>query len=212
MATAQEIANFLEPAIAKAKIIMFDEQKEDSLVDALVSQLARMALSQIEAWIQRPLVLSEEVLVDKYPIPKKTGGVVPLRAVPVVEVQKVEYQISDPAGSFEELIQGSDWKLVGSDLFVPGLSSIAVPMDDEDLFLRVTYRGGYATAEDNPIILTALIQQINGLYNTRQYLGYSYAGGSKAVKVDIDTESGLFRQVMFALEGEVYMGDGGPWI
>lgn len=211
MPTQQEISTFLAPAIEGAKTLLFDQQVADQQIDGLLSVLSSIALSQLEAWLQRPLVLSANALVDRYPIPKKVGGPIELRAVPVAQVTKVEYELADPAGTFEELSQGQDWKLEGSMLYVPGLSSIRVPMWDESPCLRVTYRGGYSLSSNNPVIHSALIQQIVGLYNTRTYIGYAYAGGSKAVKVDLDVESGLFRQVMFLVESEVYRGNGGPW-
>lgn len=211
MPTQQEVTAFLAPAITSANALLFDTSVNDQQIDSLLSTLATIALSQLEAWLQRPLVLSATPLVDRYPIPRKTGGPIELRARPVAQVTKVEYEVADPVGTFEELVGGQDWKLEGSSLYIPGLSSIRVPMWDEAPCLRVTYLGGYSLSSGNSVIHSALVQQIVGLYNTRTYIGYAYAGGSKAVKVDLDVESGLFRQVMFLVESEVYHGSGGPW-
>jgi len=212
---ATRVEEFLAPAIEGARMLLFEHPQNDSQIDSLLGQLGVIALAEVETWLRRPVVLPAvgSYYVDRYLLGVRTSDPVRLRATPVAAqgINKVELQVEDPASGFEVLTEGSDWKLEGDSLYLPGLAGPSRFFGRERPVLRVTYRGGWNVSSDNIVIHSALVQQITGLYNTRAYIGYSYAGGSKAVKVDLDTECGLFRPVVALLESLVYVGDGGPW-
>lgn len=215
---------FLNPVLERAaRYLRIVTHKSDvvDLDDMTLVESARMAVTQIEGYLNRPLERGD--YVDRYPF--VTSRHLPLRVQPVTavtEVKRVDTVLTTPDdytvdGNCVVFPRGS---AVGGGGYGYGLSVCCFPeeycchgadtsFDAEDA-LTVRYRGGLLKADDDEAIVTALATQAAANYKRASTIGLRQISGGgptgSVTGVAPSDAGGIIGTVRDMIDRKTYLG------
>lgn len=197
---------FLYPVVEQAAQllqVMDADSREIAIDDRVVAICAGIALSQVQLYINRPLMkqLYDEIYPD---VPR----VFVLRATPIASV----IQVADEDLG-EDLVRDTDYNVTRNRIVLLDTSTSDYTGVGTELTynLRVVYQGGYNSSEDNNDIFNALVTQTVAIYNRKDTLGVVRAqakGGSEIHSTDTyNPDAGkLVEMAEIILQPYVYYG------
>lgn len=146
------------------------KQIDNPSTDERVVESVGIAYSLVREFCRRPL-FSQTFTKQRY---YGTSRVLNLRDVPVSAVTKVvEYLEISNEGS--QLTLNSDYYLVGNTLVFPAYTD-----EEQNELVEVDYTGGYATADLDRRLLSALVMQSVAVYHSKEYMGLETLGTSSS--------------------------------
>lgn len=216
---AADIDDFLATVVAQAasQLELTDRTTEEIVTtDQMVLGAARIAYSQAIAFLNRNLAYDtfQELYSD-------VEDRFRLRNTPVDTVSRVYSE-----DGFL-LVEDVDYKVVGGnylqlDVLSTGYNyAITTGADADHYHCAVEYTGGYRSAEQEPIIETALIFQTIANYNRRKHLGISlitasssgFKGGAIRIAPDrLGAKTSLIGEAEEMLSPYIYYGSAQPWV
>lgn len=146
------------------------KQIENPSSDERVIEAVGLAYSLVKDFCRRPLY-SQAYTKQRY---FGTSRILHLRDIPVSSVVKVvEYLEASNEGS--ELTLNSDCYLIGNALVFPAYTD-----EEQNELVEVDYIGGYATADLDKALLSALVMQAVAIYHAKEYMGLETLGSSSS--------------------------------
>ena len=161
--------------------------------NTLVTLLAKISYGQLLGFLNRSVALGDFIDIYSRILPDE---IIQIRNFPVETVSSVLLNGETLVENEDYILEGGKYfQLIGnygssSDIYTQAFTKGLQGLDSQKA-LRITYKGGWEEAKDNPEVLAGLVLQTVGLYHRKDTLGVgsikgaSFNGSSAAGSISL---------------------------
>ncbi len=153
-----DLVTFLAPAVTRLKDLV---QSHSSSQDEVYKICCQIAYSQIKKLCNREFRdASEEADISEIYF-EVTEGILFPKTYPIVSVEKLEYF---DGNEYEELVLNDDYRVPGTN------DRIVFYYGDTWNEIRLTYRAGYTSIDQNEALIDGVVQQAMMIYKKKDFV------------------------------------------